>query len=212
MSKGDSTEKMERNLPIIAKRVWRMVRVILFMVRKGISKSKLFVDLNVMLKRGNKIATKAIGNLMFHHHHHHDHLRHVSFPAAPHEYEFSCSNTPTYTLPFNFNNKRRSNHHNQSGFFACAFHPPPTEDDDATTMTAVKLALEMLNNHDGGEVAASPVLPGFGKSPMVRQLRITDSPFPIRDADDDNGVVDKKAEEFIERFYRQLSLQRKMSG
>lgn len=200
------SQKMEQNLPVMARRIWETVRVLFFMLRKGISKRKLLVDLNMMLKRGNKIATKALGNLMFNHHHHHnnnhpDHLPDISFSAPPHEYEFSCSNTPMYSLPFHVNKRR---HHNN--FFSCAFHTPPTLDDDVTTMNAVKLALDMLNNNNSEVmVEASPMLPGFGQSPMVRQLRITDSPFPLRDIDDDdNGIVDKKAEEFIARFYKEL--------
>ena len=155
------------------------------------------LDLNMMMKRG-KIAGKAISNLMFHHHHHHPD-RHVSF-SAPREYEFSCSNTPNYA--FHINNKRRNHHH--SHFFTCA-HAPATLDDDVATVNAVKaLVLEMLNNE--AVVEASPALPGFGRSPMVRQLRITDSPFPLRDIDEDSHV-DKAAEEFIQKFYKELRQQ-----
>ncbi len=64
----------------------------------------------------------------------------------------------------------------------------------------------MMNNE--GMVEASPALPGFGRSPMVRQLRITDSPFPLRDIDEDSVHVDKAAEEFIERFYKELRQQK----
>ena len=196
---------MEPNLPVIAKRLWGIVRVMFFMLRKGISKRKLLLDLNMMMKRG-KIAGKAIGNLMFHHHSSSAARRsadgHISF-AAPREYEFSCSNSPAYPyhFPFNFN-KRKHNHHN---IFSCVFQTPPTSDDDFTTVNAVKAVLEMLNS----EVAA-PALPGFGRSPMVRQLRITDSPFPLKDIDEDSEV-DKAAEEFIERFYNDLKKQ-KMDG
>ncbi|KAL0010313.1 hypothetical protein SO802_005421 [Lithocarpus litseifolius] len=191
---------MEPNVPVIAaKRIWSIVRVAFFMLRKGISKRKLMLDLNMMMKRG-KIAGKAISNLMFHHHHHHHHPdRHVSF-SAPREYEFSCSNTPNYA--FHINNKRR--HHHHSRFFTCA-HAPATLDDDVATVNAVKaMVLEMLNNE--AVVEASPALPGFGRSPMVRQLRITDSPFPLRDIDEDSHV-DKAAEEFIQRFYKELRQQ-----
>ncbi|KAG5229145.1 hypothetical protein OIU76_018550 [Salix suchowensis] len=203
---------MDQNLPVIAKRAWNMVRVIFFMLRKGFSKRKLLVDLNMMLKRGNKIASKAIGNLMFHHHHHHNDHRNGSFKPAPCEYEFSCSNTPTYSLPFHINKRRHHHHHNN--FLSCAFSEPPTQDDhDLVTMNAVKLALELLNNNEFPvPVEASPMLPGFGMSPMVRQLRITDSPFPLRGVDDDNGYVDKKADEFIENFYKELRKQKRMSG
>lgn len=188
---------MEQNVPVSAKRIWSIVRVAFFMLRKGLSKrSKLMLDLNMMMKRG-KIASKALSNLMFNHHH-----RNLS--SAPREYEFSCSNTPNFAFPIN--NKRRNqaqNHH--SHFFACA-HSPQTLDDDVATVNAVKAVLaEMLNNDVVAE--ASPALPGFGRSPMVRQLRITDSPFPLRDTDED-CQVDKAAEEFIQRFYRQLRQQK----
>ncbi|KAJ6700813.1 AVR9/CF-9 RAPIDLY ELICITED PROTEIN-RELATED [Salix koriyanagi] len=173
---------MDQNLPVIAKRAWNMVRVIFFMLRKGFSKRKLLVDLNMMLKRGNKIASKAIGNLMFHHHHHHNDHRNGSFKPSTMRVRVQLE--------------------------------PPTQDDhDLVTMNAVKLALELLNNNEFPvPVEASPMLPGFGMSPMVRQLRITDSPFPLRGVDDDNGYVDKKADEFIENFYKELRKQKRMSG
>lgn len=44
----------------------------------------------------------------------------------------------------------------------------------------------------------------------MRQLRITDSPFPIRDdggEDAGAGLVDLEAEEFINKFYEQLRTQ-----
>ncbi|KAK4374783.1 hypothetical protein RND71_005460 [Anisodus tanguticus] len=66
-------------------------------------------------------------------------------------------------------------------------------DDDVLMMNAAVLkALEMLQSE-----TSSPALPGYGRTPTVRQLRVTDSPFPLRDAD-----VDEKADEFISRFYR----------
>ncbi|TKY48209.1 hypothetical protein E2542_SST25623 [Spatholobus suberectus] len=189
--------EMESNAPVVAKKVWDMVRVLFFMLRKGISKGKPMMDLNVMLKRRGKLAGKAIANLMFHHHHHHHggSSRSHEF-SAPREYEFSCSNTPANTMG------KRHRH-----FFACV-HAPPTQDDDVVTVNAVKAVLEMLNNDVKVEAAASPALPGFGRSPMVRQLRVTDSPFPLRDADEDNDhQVDKAAEEFIKRFYKNLRKQ-----
>jgi len=128
-------------LPVIAKRAWGIVRVIFFILRKGLSNRKLLVDLNMMLKCGNKIASKAIGNLMFHHHHHNDH-RKVSFTSAPCEYEFSCSNTPTYSLPFHIS-KRRHHHHHYNNFFPCAFNTLPTHDDhDMVTISVVNIVLK----------------------------------------------------------------------
>ncbi|XP_061367556.1 uncharacterized protein LOC133310610 [Gastrolobium bilobum] len=198
---------MENNIPIVAKRVWSILRVALFMLRKGISKGKLMTDLNMMLKRRGKLAGKAITNLMFHHHHHggstssrhsHDDSR-LKFTATR-EYEFSCSNTPNYF----FANKRHRHNH----LFTCT-HAPPTQDDDVVTVNAVKAVIEMLNNDVMAVEAASPAaaLPGFGRSPRVRQLiRVTDSPFPLRDTEEDkDNQVDKAAEEFIKRFYKELN-------
>ncbi|CAI0543489.1 unnamed protein product [Linum tenue] len=62
-------------------------------------------------------------------------------------------------------------------------------------------------NHSEASAAASPMMPGFGRSPAtVRQLRITDSPFPVKDdgGGGDGGQVDRAADEFIRRFYKEL--------
>ncbi|OMO66603.1 hypothetical protein COLO4_30494 [Corchorus olitorius] len=129
--------------------------------------------------------------------------------AAAQEYEFSCSNTPNYIFPFNLATKKKNNYYHQ--FFACTHAPPTHDDDNMVTMNAVKVVLEMLNNNDANNlaVAASPMLPGFGQTPLARQLRITDSPFPLRDVDEDNGYVDKAAEDFINRFYKDLKQENK---
>ncbi|XP_014500480.1 uncharacterized protein LOC106761442 [Vigna radiata var. radiata] len=191
--------EMETKAPIVTKKLWDMLRVMFFMMRKGISKGKLMMDLNVMLKRRSKLAGKAIANLISHHHHAASHDSHLQF-SAPREYEFSCSNTPS---AFSFPAIGKRHRH----FFACV-HAPPTHDDDSVTMNAVKTVLEMLNNDVKVETTSSPALPGFGRSPMVRQLRVTDSPFPLRDSDQDNDhQVDKAAEEFIKRFYKELKKQ-----
>ncbi|CAI9281149.1 unnamed protein product [Lactuca saligna] len=171
---------MEQNLPVLAKKVWSLVRVVYFMLRKGISKKKLLLDLNRMMKCG-KIAGKALHNLMFHNHHHHwpapsttnrpsSHLSSPSLPSG--EYEFSCCNSPS-----------------AEGLDMMAFN------------AAVLKAVEMIHSE-----TASPALPGFGRSPMVRQLRVTDSPFPLSSVHDDNQV-DEAAEQFISRFYNDLRRQ-----
>ncbi|XP_004486778.1 uncharacterized protein [Cicer arietinum] len=202
---------MESNLPVISKKVWNMVRVVFFMLRKGISKGKLMMDLNMMLKRRGKLAGKAIANLMFHHHHHNhggstssrrSHDSHHQFTSSR-EYEFSCSNTPNNFFPIG--KRHRHNHnHTHNHFFTCA-QMPPTQDDEVVTMSAMKAVLEMLNTES--LIETSPTLPGFGKSPMVRQLRVTDSPFPLREDDEKDNQVDKAAEDFIKRFYSQLRKQ-----
>ncbi|KAK8618822.1 hypothetical protein V6N13_132801 [Hibiscus sabdariffa] len=202
---------MEQNLPVISKRAWSIVRAVFFMMRKGpLSKKKLMLDLNMVLKRGKIASAKAIANLMFHH-------RQVSSSSftpvskaaeAVQEYEFSCSNTPNYIFPFNHKKKNGSTNNYYHHLFACVHAPPTHDDDNLATMNAVKVVLEMLNSNDTeGAVAASPMLPGFGQTPLARQLRVTDSPFPLRD--EDKSYVDKAAEDFINRFYKDLKQQNK---
>lgn len=201
-------KKMEPNLSIAAKKMWSLVRVLYFMVRKGIAKRKLMVDLNMMMKRG-KIAGKALHNLMFHHHQNWAAAASTprSFSAPrPGDYEFSCSNSPAYPISL-FLNKHRKNHTiDYSHFYSCNQSPATAMDDD---VAAVVKALEMLQHSE----AASPALPGFGRSPLVRQLRITDSPFPLsNDVGEDSSHVDEAAEEFIIKFYKDLKNQNLMSS
>lgn len=149
---------MEQNVPTtIAKKIWKIVRVIYFMLRKEISKGKLLADLNMIMKRSKIAGKSAIKSLMFHHHAatsgHRSHHRHVSFPAPLDHYEFSCNNSPAYP---NF-------------------------------------------------YLESPVLPGFGPSPIGRRLRVSDSPFPLGNVEEEeDSHVDEAAEEFILNFYKDL--------
>ncbi|KAL0319298.1 UNVERIFIED_CONTAM: hypothetical protein Sangu_2086000 [Sesamum angustifolium] len=177
---------MEQNLPVIAKKFWHIVKVVYFMLRKGISKAKLLADLNIAMKRGKIAGKSAMHNLMFHHaaaasSSNVDADPQLAYPDPVNEYEFSCSNSPAFHLPFHLNKRKRS-------------HKPVDGD-------LLAAALEVVNSS-----AASPALPGFGRTPMVRQLRITDSPFPLRDVEEDSHV-DEAAEKFIKKFYRDLRQQ-----
>ncbi|XP_043721202.1 uncharacterized protein LOC122668731 [Telopea speciosissima] len=210
---------MEPNPPAtVTKNLWNYVHIVFFMMRKGISKRKVMMELHLMMKRG-KIAGKAIGNLMFHHHSNSNcgsQDSNLSF-VAPHEYEFSCSNSPANPsssssyFPFHISKRKASQNHSQSHHYFSCMHPTATDDDDLTAVNAMQKVLEMLNVHDITEASPIPSsFPGFGKSPMVRQLRITDSPFPLTNSDDDSHV-DKAAEEFIQKFYNNLRLQNRMA-
>ncbi|KAK9069739.1 hypothetical protein SSX86_010133 [Deinandra increscens subsp. villosa] len=175
---------MEQNLPITAKKVWSLMRVIFFMLKKGISKAKLLTDLTMLTTRG-KLAGKSLHNLLFHHHHH---WAAATFPPPiSGEYEFSCTTTPTYPLSlFSSHKKNRGP------------HTPPL--DDIFINAAVMRALEDVMK----SAAASPEV---GKStPVGRELRVTDSPFPLSNGDGD-GKVDEAADRFIMRFYKDLRSQ-----
>ncbi|KAF2586129.1 hypothetical protein F2Q70_00037175 [Brassica cretica] len=179
------------------------------MLHKGISKQKLLADFNATLKRGK--------NLIFHN------RRRVPASATTataaslprKEYEFSCSDTPNYSFPFNMASFKKKTHNNIS-LFTCSHAPPTLEDDTSTSRAVLELLSGGGNQETGGNTPAltalSPYLPGFGRSsPSVRPLRVTDSPFPLReDGDVTNGHVDKAADEFIKKFYKNLNQQKKM--
>ncbi|KAI3857669.1 hypothetical protein MKW98_028933 [Papaver atlanticum] len=192
---------------IVAKRLWNIVRVAFFMIRKGISKNNKSFMLhlhNIMSKRG-KIASKLISNLMLFHHP--NHSSQVSSSKIPRHYEFSCSNSPAAAHMSNTSSSKHKKQHR--GNFSVS-------EEDMTSVNAVQKIFEMLNSQvmteNGSSTVPSPYLPGlgFGRSPMVRQLRVTDSPFPLRDNvfDEIECHVDEDAEEFIERFYAQLRSQK----
>ncbi|OIS98143.1 PREDICTED: uncharacterized protein LOC109233757 [Nicotiana attenuata] len=199
--------EIEASAPqLVAKKLWKVVRIVFYMLTKGLSKSKLILDiqnsLQDMFKRG-KTAGKAISNLMLHHQYSSsftcksNDVAMSSF-VTRREYEFSCSNSPNF--PLYFANKRRRN-----------YRYKPEE------IGVVQKVFEMLNttttNYDQAVVASPLALPGFGKSPMVRQLRITDSPFPLKDSEENiNSQVDKDAEEFIKNFYKDLKQQKRVAA
>ncbi|KAJ1259534.1 hypothetical protein BS78_10G163700 [Paspalum vaginatum] len=241
--------------PNMARRLWRVVRAVLLMLRKGVSKQKLAMDLHLLVHRG-KIAGKALGNLMTAHSHNHHHDKAAAAAATgapqqfscraidpdlavydPREVEFSCSNTPS-NPSFHLNiiptgkRRRRNNRRTHRGANGAE---PGWYNYDASDIARV---FEILNNNEqllgdggGGDDAAasagveqpsplaliatpSPALwASFGRTPAhVRQLRITDSPFPLRDdAAADCGQVDKEAEEFINKFYEQLRKQQSLA-
>ncbi|MCL7042451.1 hypothetical protein MKW94_015230 [Papaver nudicaule] len=173
------------------------------MIRKGISKNNksLMLHLHNIMSKRSKITSKVVANLMMFHHP--NHSAQVSSSKIPRHYEFSCSNSPAA------HSTNQNKHKKHRGNFSFA-------EEDITTVNAVHKLLEMLDNevmteNGGSSTMPSPYLPGlgFGQSPMVRQLRVTDSPFPLKDniVDESECHVDEDAEEFIERFYAQLRSQ-----
>ncbi|XP_021723569.1 uncharacterized protein LOC110690955 [Chenopodium quinoa] len=221
------------NKKIIGKKLWSILRIVLMMVKKGISKSKLILDLNLLFKRGNELAGKAINGLIIHH----NSLickpnnPNYHFTSPNKGYEFSCSNTPEsgpFQLMMMANQKRSKSKHDHRR------HNYQLE--DPATMAAVQRVLEMLNTHEGptasplgmgmgmgmgiGGQGQNVALPGFGyeKSPLVRQLRVTDSPFPLKDGkgnkeeEEEDVKVNKAADEFIKKFYKNLMMQKTLES
>ncbi|GAV84018.1 DUF761 domain-containing protein [Cephalotus follicularis] len=87
---------------VVAKKLWNVLRVTFFMIRKGLlSKRKLMMDMNLIIKRG-KLLRKYLCNLMPS-----SHMTRGSFGIQ--EYEFSCSNSPA-TNPVFFHVPKRKHH------------------------------------------------------------------------------------------------------
>ncbi|KAJ0263084.1 hypothetical protein HA466_0035080 [Hirschfeldia incana] len=182
--------EMEQNAQVAAKRLWKVVRIVFCVLKKGTVKSKLMLDLNLILKRGNKAITNlrrrrssSTGGTD------------VTSSARVRDYEFGCSNTPANDR-FAYVCKRKRRVHGG------------IDKEDAVT-EAVKKVFELLGeNHTSAAAGGSPLM----AFPEVRQLRVTDSPFPLDDGGDHDHVVDKAAEEFITKFYKNLKLQKKMGN
>lgn len=177
---------------VVARKLWNIVRIVFVMLKKGIAKSKLAVDFNfhLLLKRGKLAATKAIANTIITLHNNNRFSQNDTVVYAR-DYEFSCSNSPA----FPFHVIKRANKNRKF----------PQYDD-------VSKVLEMLNNNNNNKVVEASPLPGFGKSPIGKKLRVTDSPFPLKQDEDGDNQVDVAAEEFIKRFYKDLNLQQKMAA
>ncbi|ONK80395.1 uncharacterized protein A4U43_C01F17190 [Asparagus officinalis] len=198
--------------PALAKKLLHIFKIIRYVLKKCLtSKNKLMMDLHLLLKRG-KIAGKSLANLIHFHHHHNHHSPRPGIPSSsfscrsmdpnlsfcsPREVEFSCSNSPIQ--------KNRNKNYPY----------------DFEALTAIAKAFEMLNSNnninvdevsDAESVAPSPMI-AFGKStPLtVRQLRITDSPFPMKEDEVNDGKIDKEADEFIKMFYKQLRMQQSLA-
>ncbi|KAK1375992.1 Avr9/Cf-9 rapidly elicited protein 146 [Heracleum sosnowskyi] len=176
---------MEESGAMVAKKVWSMVRALYFMLRKDKSNKKIMLNFKMMMKRG-KVARKAFHNFMLHYQAKdtivNNHQYQLSSNVLPGEYIFSCSDTPLFRLkPRNGSSSHR--------FFSCAHATPTMEEaDEMSVNIAVIKALEMLQSD---QVVSSV----HQRSPVVR---ITDS---------EDSSVDEAAEEFIQKFYKDLKKQ-----
>ncbi|KAK9069744.1 hypothetical protein SSX86_010138 [Deinandra increscens subsp. villosa] len=223
---------MEQNQPILAKKLWSLMRVMFFLLKKNISKTKFFSDLNTMLSKRSKIAGKSLHNLLFHHHHHHHpsavhrHPHHLPFPTPPpsddDDDEFSCTTTPQN--PLSIISPSHKNHRTHAS--------PPCVDNIVEMLTTaaaaspgfgvgkeLRITDSPLSNispsHKKHRTQAAPpcvddivemLTTEAAASPgfgVGKELRITDSPFPLSNGDGD-GKVDEAADRFIMRFYNSL--------
>ena len=227
------------------KRLMSVLRAVYHMLRRGLCRKRLMMDLHLLLGRG-KLAGKALRNLVAaanhpHGAHHHHHLvaaragagaangaagaaaasasasaaADLPFAPNPRDVEFSCETTPSYSYAgpvralFPFRIRGRGGGASRG----C----------DGLDFAQVARALEMMSAAEDAAAGAgetpppplsavgatpSPMLAlSLGRSPAgARQLRVTDSPFPL-----EPEGVDERAnsnfDAFINKFYENLRLQ-----
>lgn len=131
------------------------------------------------------------------------------YQYRPREVEFSCSSTPLHKRR---HAQRRLRLHQGAGGHD---RPVVAEYGSAAAVTRLfelmdvkEAAEETDGDEDDGDLeSAVPWTPAAGPAP--RQVRITDSPFPAREEDEEEGrgVVDRRADEFIMWFHEQLRMQ-----
>ncbi|XP_061375706.1 uncharacterized protein LOC133317843 [Gastrolobium bilobum] len=207
---------MEVHSPVLTKRLWNVLRITFFMIRKGlISKRKMIMDMNLMMKKG-KLLRKSLSNLMsFHHHHHHHHSKSVSRGGfGVHDYEFSCSNSPN---PVFFHMPKRKHHFN----FPCIHAPEVSEEEpqfsalevDSDVPNVVVVTVPKTPEYTFNfRFDASEFAPGDKKSPLLSPFSVRISNYSALDENEEIGnvQVDDQAEDFIKRFYEQLRKQSHM--
>ncbi|GJN32128.1 hypothetical protein PR202_gb20606 [Eleusine coracana subsp. coracana] len=204
--------------PGFAKRLVGVLRAVYHMLRRGLCRKRLMMDLHLLLGRG-KLAGKALRNLVAAAHHMHGAAAASSGGArvaaaaaatsSSSTLDFSCTTTPSYEptmkalFPFKIRGRGGAGGRKQGG---------------GLDVAEVARAFEMMNAQEavagtsGSETPSvatpSPMLAlSLGRSPAgVRQLRVTDSPFPEEPVGV-NERVDAEAANFIKRFYEQLRMQ-----
>ncbi|KAL5700525.1 hypothetical protein ACHQM5_025957 [Ranunculus cassubicifolius] len=185
-----------RGNSVIAKRVWNYLRIAYFMMRKGlISKRKLVMDINMMMKRG-KLMRKTLGNLMFHHHNHRSRGVTTRGGFRLQDYEFSCSNSPN---PVFFHSSKRKHH-----YFPCISSPTPSHYEDSPVVMLPRIEYSPEPEHSCDFALGER----FEASPFAVRISNYSSDEDI--VEEDDKQVDDDAEEFIRRFYEQLRTQSRM--
>ncbi|CAN1219008.1 hypothetical protein LINPERPRIM_LOCUS1498 [Linum perenne] len=208
----------------------KMVNFAILMIQKGVSKSKLALDLHLIMKRGKDLIT------------HHRQITATCRPddpdtsflspiscgsghvdvrlsyVSPRDYQFSCTNTPSSSaLRRSRRKSRKPYHHNDGGMKYVSYYKPQQRSHvDATSHADVEV--EDTSTVGGCSEYLSSA-GGDSRSPLVRQVRITDSPFSslrgaaaAAAADEVDCHVDVDAERFIQKFYMDLRLQKWMSA
>nr|XP_011458983.1 PREDICTED: uncharacterized protein LOC105349861 [Fragaria vesca subsp. vesca] len=174
---------------------------------------KLSNMLRLMMKRG-KILGKSVNDFMLRHHTTLDSVRcrslddvNVSF-VYPLEYEFSCSSSPPHhQRPRTPGHLKRSNTNYYNGRYHHHQH--------SRRSVYVPMMCEDVLGSKNVSFCGGDVVEPLRRRPRVRRVRITEwEPlFPLNTSEEEEEEeeewhVDKAAQEFIDKFYRDLMLQK----
>ncbi|XVF48582.1 hypothetical protein PTKIN_Ptkin03bG0202100 [Pterospermum kingtungense] len=183
---------MEPSPPFITKKLSSLARLSFFMIRKGFSKSKLVLDdLQFLMKRG-KLMGKALNELM-------DVTNHASSLScrprdvhlsfvSPMEYEFSCRTSPSHQPYVPSHGSKRKPRYSRT-----------------RSRKKEGMVFGAMVCRDAGDFESPLVVPKGRRSVNITET----SPFVLKDEHEDEEYrVDEAAEEFIQRFYNQLRLQK----
>lgn len=168
------------------RRMWNKLRIAIFVMRRGLLKRRTLLqeDLQVLRKRGYKVFGK---NLQLFHRHH--------VTGSPrgfglHEYEFSCSNSPA--------NPPKKRLITAQHYFPC-IQPQA----DESPVFAAGSWLDQMNTIESPEGVSSMETYQLAQGEDLSTSTLAEGAGA--------GQVDRKAEEFIERFYKQIEFQRQVS-
>lgn len=186
--------------PMVVEKLCKTVRLICFLVQNGVSKSKVMQDVHVMMKRGTKHLGKSLNNAMLRHHEAltcRSRDSHMSF-VSPIEYQFSCNGSPP-RLSYTTSAGRRKN-----------ASPPYTRRHQHHALLPYGLC---RGNHvETTKLVGSGLGHGYYHNMgLGNRVKITDPASMLSDCDDVVGLeyrVDQAAQEFIDRFHRDLRLQK----
>ncbi|KAJ7965925.1 Avr9/Cf-9 rapidly elicited protein [Quillaja saponaria] len=174
---------MDQNCPSpMTEKLSKTLRLIGFVIQNGVSKTKVMHDnMDIMMKRG-KVLGKAFNDLMVRHH---TALScrprdpHVSFISPTSlEYQFSCTSSPPRPRYGSHVSKRRESTTHQ--------YSRRKHHDSRLTHAPHRHSID---------VSAS----------LLGRVNITDHE---EEEEEEEYQVDKAAEEFIARFYRELRMQK----
>uniref|UniRef100_A0A0D9WDQ9 Uncharacterized protein n=1 Tax=Leersia perrieri TaxID=77586 RepID=A0A0D9WDQ9_9ORYZ len=212
----------------MARRLWHVVLAVCHMLRRGLCRKRVMMDLHVLLGRG-KLAGRALRSLLAQHH---AAVAAASYSSSsssamapfygrrPREVEFSCTTTPSsFTsyygglFPFKRGGRRGGGEYGglDAAAVARAFEMMSAEVEEGAATPAS--ATSARGSAGWATATPSPMVAWIlGRTPAgVRPLRVTDSPFPA--VAEDGGephherVDDAEFEDFINKFYEQLRMQ-----